>query len=249
VSLHSPSSSDSRSSLSKFLTKSSPLLDIASDTFRERNRFSFYTDGLVVIDSSSSNNSGIGWVETFKAPHVTFKAQIKGKYSSIYDVELQSIITALLAVPAYSSIDIHTDSSSTVSDFNRIALLNRTKHTRTISRIANHVLWIIIFDIIDYNDLEVNLFKVQSHSNNHFNNLADSLAKEGRSAEVISINLSSNSHFGHILKYDQHYLQTDLRKLIKHIFHAKRFMSFYNLNRFARHTNQHINWTATFATL
>ncbi|RIB14551.1 hypothetical protein C2G38_2194843 [Gigaspora rosea] len=97
--------------------------------------------------------------------------------------ELGAIGFALLVVPCGSIVRICTDSSSAISVIEKSSLVVETRNRLKVRN--NHIGWLIQECCKDKN-LVLRLYKVKAHSDEKFNKIADSLAKQGRILGITS---------------------------------------------------------------
>jgi len=99
---------------------------------------------------------------------------------------------ALLTAPEYANVEIHTDSLAAIQILNKCDGHYSTKKWLKTS----NTLWVLYIDTIKREkDLSVKLVKVQEHSGDTFNDLADEYTKKGGICDdILDIGfISSNS--------------------------------------------------------
>ena len=118
---------------------------------------------------------GIGWVQILNNQVLyQFSASIK-LWPSSYKAELMAILSAITTVSCDSQVHIFTDSQSIISKYQTLITLN---HASTKQFKFNYwPIWQTLLNIVKSLNIQLNFTKVQAHSNNSFNNRADSLAK------------------------------------------------------------------------
>ncbi|PKY17728.1 hypothetical protein RhiirB3_430406 [Rhizophagus irregularis] len=140
----------------------------------------FYTDG-----SYQNNNTGneppmgYGWI---LANHLNDNIFYSGSlkfFPSSTKAETMAILTALIICPPNSIVEIYTDSQAAIDAFHKSKNLHSIS-PRRFNKINNNILWSTIHHIIKKLSIKVSLFKVKAHSGDHYNDVADTLAKAGR---------------------------------------------------------------------
>src|SRR6266540_4738586 len=182
-----PSHSLSQQLISKFIVQGSyqsKLATLASQLI-DHNTVDFYTDGSLSHGSTIRITMGIGWTTAFdNVDNITFHDAISGNPSST-KAEIIAILTALITCPAHVTINIYTDSQCCVDHFDRLkhTFSNALRYKKSLY--PNYLHWDIIFELISTLSLHVSLFKIQGHSNNHFNDIADNLANTDRHLHIL----------------------------------------------------------------
>jgi ribonuclease HI len=97
-------------------------------------------------------------------------------------MELLAVITAISTVPKDSIINIYTDSQNVIdiatSQYQNKVIGKKFKQ-------PNFILWKNFFELKKTLNLNINFHKVKAHTSDKWNNVADTLANEGRSEENI----------------------------------------------------------------
>ncbi|PKK81004.1 hypothetical protein RhiirC2_767528 [Rhizophagus irregularis] len=136
------------------LKSSIPQLKNCADLLHSEEILTFYTDGSVQNIGTTHSLSGYGWIQTQPStPKISFKGSTVF-FPSSSKSETMGILTTLIVSPYNCRINIYTDSANCITTFN----------TRMHLGIKN---------------LLVTLHKVPGHSNNPYNDAADTLAKAG----------------------------------------------------------------------
>ncbi|GBC40684.2 ribonuclease H-like domain-containing protein [Rhizophagus irregularis DAOM 181602=DAOM 197198] len=148
------------------------LLDIAKQ-FLLRKNFTFYTDET----SDATPNSG--------PPPPSYKGALSFNPSST-KAEVYALLTAIIAVPDYSELDVFTDSLNVIHTFHVVT--KKLTSIRRILKCNNHLAWRLIDILITKKSLIVRLHKVKAHSNDHWNDMADGLANAARQLAPYEIN-------------------------------------------------------------
>lgn len=169
------------------------LLEIAK-SFSSQFYFKFYTDGSLFktdFDNQTPTQMGFAWIEvsgTDNSPHLPpliYNGALSFNPSST-KAELYVLLTAIIAVPNNSILDVHTDSQYVIHTFHKIT--NKLTSIRQTLKCNNYLAWRLINTLITKKQLTVHLHKVKAHSNDLWNDMADDLAKTARSLPPIEIN-------------------------------------------------------------
>ncbi len=141
-----------------------------------QKRIKVYTDG------SCCGNPGKGGFAAIIRDGASHRA-ITGSipFSTNNRMELTAVIEGLTAIAHGSAVTVFTDSQYVQKAFNEGHLAtwqqNGWKRIKTGEPIQNADQWTVLVDIIRKHDLDVQFVKLKAHSSNHFNNLADHLAR------------------------------------------------------------------------
>ncbi|GBB88117.1 hypothetical protein RclHR1_14630005 [Rhizophagus clarus] len=203
---------------------------------------------------------GLGWVvasPSFSSTEIHEFACKINNFPSSTKAEALVIATALATCPPNTDITIKTDSKCVIDTFK---YTQSRPSPRRYLKINNYLIWKAIDKIISSNRLNVTLEKVKAHSNDFFNDKADSLAKEGSSSNHVlainplGLNLESFSTWNlpdQLDKYNSSSLiiDRDIRKTLSSISNIK------NINQFLAHHrlsylqsityNNKIDWKST----
>ncbi|CAB4442112.1 unnamed protein product [Rhizophagus irregularis] len=155
----------------------SSLIDIASK-FLPFTNFQFYSDGSVSDIGTIHSKSGFGWLQTNPLlPSISFKGSTIF-FPSSFKSESMAILTILLVLPLHATCHIYTDSQNCIDIFNQ-RLRSPIISPRRRLKQNNFLIWDLIIWLLSHHHLTVHLIKVKGHSNNKYNDQADTLAKEG----------------------------------------------------------------------
>ena len=91
-------------------------------------------------------------------------------------MELLAVITVLMIIPKYKSVQIYTDSNNVITKFNAQKSLSFRKKFKE----NNFLLWELLECIIQELQIKITFHKVRAHTGDFWNDQADNLAKEGR---------------------------------------------------------------------
>ncbi|PKC54826.1 hypothetical protein RhiirA1_505319 [Rhizophagus irregularis] len=134
---------------------------------------------------------GFAWIEITDItpnsglPPPSYKGALSFNPSST-KAEVYALLTAIIAVPDDSELDIFTDSQNVIHTFHVVT--NKLTSTRRTLKCNNHLAWCLIDTLITKKSLIVRLHKVKAHSNNFWNDMADSLANTARLLTPYEIN-------------------------------------------------------------
>jgi ribonuclease HI len=192
-------------------------LSICTSAF---NSLNFYTDGSLQKKDSGSNQTilmGVAWYNT--KTEYTFKHKVTGIVSSTTPESL-AILLVLEITPSNWSVNVYTNSQSVVYRLYSV-IFGKYENTPIlhIFKTSNWQIWKTIYYIIYLKNLLVSVIKIKVHSDNSFNNTADTLAKEGcylsNSVYVYNNLAASRIHFA--LTNRETIIERNTRKFLKHI--------------------------------
>jgi hypothetical protein len=191
----------------------SSLIDIASK-FLNFTNFEFYSDGSVSNIGSIDCKSGFGWIQTnSNIPNISFKGSTIF-FPSSFKSESFAILLILITLPPGAICRIYTDSQNCIDTFNSRLHSSAISPRRRLKQ-NNFLIWDLIFWLITHHALTVQLLKIKAHSNNKFNDQADSLAKAGRDLKdpiLINHKFFQQSSLG-LFNYNHiHVIDQDVRK-------------------------------------
>ena len=114
---------------------------------------------------------------------------------SSYKAELIAILSAISTCPQSSNITIYTDSQSVISKYNK--LISNYHFSSKFFKFNSWPIWHMLLNLIKAYNINLILYKMQAHTNNIFNNLADFLANNYNSYPILTLNYSNiyNSYF------------------------------------------------------
>lgn len=206
------------------------------------NRLEFYTDGSLSRYNDSSI-MGFGWILT---SDINLDVKYSGKtadWASSTKAEIFAILTCLIICPSNSHVTIYTDSQCAIDTFNSLHHYKMTP--RRFQKINNNLLWQTILYIIKRLNLTIKLIKVQAHSGDKYNDMADALAKSGcDKQDIISISpITVKTVKGYIMFNDELIIDRNIRKT------TKKIINFRNTERQISHRSLHHIKDFTFAKL
>jgi hypothetical protein len=141
-------------------------------------------------------------------------------------MELLAVITVLMIIPKYKSVQIYTDSNNVITKFNAQKSLSFRKKFKE----NNFLLWELLECIIQELQIKITFHKVRAHTGDFWNDQADNLAKEGRN--LCSIFEHNNySKYKGILQWYGHNIDTNSRNFIKKINQTRIDINLSRLNR------------------
>src|SRR6185295_19487015 len=165
------------------------------------NLFNFYTDGSVIDIGTNNCTMGISWVQVDSNEHIIHKFSAKIHFwLSSYKAELFSILAAISTTPRNSTINIYTDSQSIIFKFTHC---NQSSfNPNKLFKFNSWPLWHTLLNIIKSYKLHITFYKVQAHSDNAFNNLADLLAKLHTNESSLYFNYTNIYNLYHLLFFE-----------------------------------------------
>jgi len=209
--------------------------------------FTFYTDGSVTDIGTEQSSMGIGWVQVNNANQVLHKFSAKIYFwPSAYKAELFSIQSAISTVSHNATIQIYTDSQSVISKFYKLS--TQLNNPNKLFKFNTWPLWHILLNIIKSFNLNIHFHKVQAHTDNIFNNMADSLAKQHTFSLPLNFQYTNIYNPFHILQWEQNFVELPTRHFIKNICKAHILAMWFSQKRNNEwaHINHHIDWQSTW---
>ncbi|CAB4417105.1 unnamed protein product [Rhizophagus irregularis] len=130
--------------------------------------------------------------------------------------EAAAVYAALTVTPPNSTIKIYTDSQTAIDRLRLYAFSSYT-NSRIYYKTTNFELWAIIERLILSKCLNVIPIKVKAHSNNYWNDFADSLANTAytSSSAILISGMDQASPYDFILVYDDVICESNSRRLFK----------------------------------
>lgn len=182
-----------------------------------------YTDGSLAFnerDLGGTTIMGAGWI--LKDTEISFHCGIT-KFPSSTRAEIVAILTAILATPSNNKLYIYTDSQAAIDGINNTLTLHQQSTAHSLKQ-HNYILLHIIKDLLINKNITLQLEKVKGHSQNRWNDVADTLAKHGRTEaiynrdrnftlETLDRQIDLNS-IGCVLTWDGHYVDRNIRSYI-----------------------------------
>ena len=206
----------------------------------------FYTDRSVTNISTDQCQMSISWVQVHNNTiQQTFSASIQ-QWPSSYKAELLAILSAISTCPRNSKVDIYTDSQSIISKYNKITT-QLTKPNKAYS--YNYwPIWHTLLNLIKSYSLIINFHKVTAHSDNTFNNLADSLAKNANSIYYLKFKHNNLYNPSYFLQLNGINVESPTRHIIKNICNAYNIAMWSSQNRMNQiiSISNQINWNSTW---
>ncbi|GBC20790.1 ribonuclease H-like domain-containing protein [Rhizophagus irregularis DAOM 181602=DAOM 197198] len=202
------------------------------------NSLEFYTDGSLLRYNDSSI-MGFGWILT---NDINLDLKFSGKtveWASSTRAEIFAILTCLIICPPNSHVTIFTDSQCAIDTYYSLQHYKMTP--RRLQKLNNVLLWQAIKWIIQSLNLTIKLNKVQAHSGNTYNDIADTLAKAGcEQPDIISISpVGVKPQKGYIKFNEEFIIDRNIRKTLK------KPINFRNIERQISHRSLHIIKTFT----
>ena len=189
---------------------------------------------------------GIGWAQIHNnsVTH-NFSAQITN-WPSSYKAELFAILSAISTLPRNSTVDIYTDSQSIISKYNK--LIQSPYFTSKYFKFNSWPIWHTLLNSLKAYNINLTFHKVQAHTNDIFNNLADFLANNHASSPILTLNYSNLHNPYFFLKWKNYSIDSPARYFIKKICKAKTIAmwSSQKRNQEWSHFSHHIDWNSTW---
>ena len=150
-----------------------------ADTLAAYWTLNFYSDGSLSCPTSFDLRMGYGWncYDTDFKLLSSFKANTQ-YWPSSTRAELSALLSIIMVVPINSTVHVYTDSQSLIQGFDSIKHSNNFSRRQYLKK-QNYVMWSCIENIYKSHNLSVTLHKVQAHAEDIYNNMADTLAKQG----------------------------------------------------------------------
>src|SRR5438034_11514573 len=148
------------------------------------------------------------------------------------------------------TVFVYTDSQSLIQGFDNIKHPNNSSRRQYLKK-QNYVMWSCIENIFKSHNLSITLHKVPAHAEDIYNNMADTLAKQGATSDIKGCpDLINLSPIKFIPKFFSLPIETNIKKFINDVFQAKQFQTLLSLNRFRilnqLNVDQNISWKATW---
>src|ERR1043165_9824237 len=151
---------------------------------RDKDKYVFYTDGALYKkrEENDTERIGISWVQVGEEnnwPEEEIALRLEG-WPSATIAELAAIWTAILTVPEGKNIELHTDSMAALRNINRV--VQEVGKEKILKK--KNAMWIMnITGLIKSKNIKIDIVKVKSHSEDKWNDRADSLAKKGANSK------------------------------------------------------------------
>ncbi|CAB4443096.1 unnamed protein product [Rhizophagus irregularis] len=199
--------------------------------------YKFYTNGSLINLGTPEVSMGWSWVQIVhdagfygsiaSHAHGTIK-----DWPSSSRAEAAAIYAALTVTPPDSTVKIYTD-SQTAMDGLRLCASSSYMNSRIYYKTTNFELWAIIENLIIINRLIVLPIKVKAHSNDYWNDFADSLANTAHTSSSILISgMDQASPHDFVLSYDDVVCESNPRRLFKQYSQTLMMRSLLQLTRF-----------------
>jgi ribonuclease HI len=189
---------------------------------------------------------GIGWVQVVDNISTnSFSSQIK-YWPSSYKTELLAVLSAICTAPRNCKIDIFTDSQSIISKFHKL--------THTTTNPSHYLsfncwpIWHTILNLIKSYNFTIFFHKVQAHSDDQFNNIANSLAQNHQTLPYLEFKHSNLYNPNFYLTWEKFPIEQSTRKIVKTICkaHTIAIWSSQNRNQTWAHLSNLIDWNSTW---
>ena len=186
---------------------------------RENKTLIYYTDGSLSTrkDITQSTKMGIGWVQVNNNKSVQLDegfAKIKYWPSSTRP-ELAAIWIVLLLVPRNFKVIVCSDSAAAIAAIER---KSKDLAYNKFIKISNFNILDRIKSLVSIKNIELELVKVKGHSEDKWNEKADSLAKKGLTAnDDLEVRTTSCVNFSTVLKWKSYVIENPTRSFLNRI--------------------------------
>jgi ribonuclease HI len=208
--------------------------------------FTFYTDGSAGNITTEQCSMGIGWVQIQDSDILhTYQAKIQ-YWPSAYKAELMSILSVICVCPRNSTINIYTDSQSIISKFNKLTTTH--PNPNKVSSFNYWPIWQTLLHLIKSLKHKLNFHKVQAHSDNIFNNSADTLAKDHLYSPLLEFQQNNIYNPFYSISFLGYPIEQSIRRSIKNICNAHNIAMWSSQNRVQDivSLSEYIDWNATW---
>jgi ribonuclease HI len=177
-------------------------------------RVEIYTDGSLDRDQNYKTTMGIGII--FVNPETNTTITFSGKtieWPSSTTAELTAILTALVIVGTNKAFNLFTDSQVALQVIKRKQLEKKQLITTT-----SHITVIHILEILAETTEPFTLNKIQAHTGNTYNEIADKLADQGREQTngcTIQVSPNNTKQLWATLAWRNRCLNTNLKSFLK----------------------------------
>ncbi|CAB4406665.1 unnamed protein product [Rhizophagus irregularis] len=200
--------------------------------------YKFYTDGSLINLGSPDVSMGWSWVQIvhdagFYGSVASHAHGIIKDWPSSSRAEAAAIYAALTVTPPDSTVKICTD-SQTAMDGLRLCASSSYMNSRVYYKTTNFELWAIIERLVASKRLKVLPIKVKAHSNDYWNDFADSLANSAHtsSSAILITGMDQASPHDFVLSYDDVICESNPRRLLKLYSQTLAMRSLLQLTRF-----------------
>ncbi|GBB87698.1 hypothetical protein RclHR1_01420001 [Rhizophagus clarus] len=226
----------------------SRLLEISSQLRDSKQvNYTAYTDGSLQHLGSNDITMTYGFILIDDASNeIRFKSSIS-HWPSSTRAEIMAVVTTLLVLPRNSHITIHTDSQATIDGFHShittiVNFLPRLYFTWN----SNNFLWLLLYNIVNNNNISVNFVKVKGHSGDHYNEQVDDYIRIDDSIDQLSFTYNNLSLIKYNISWKAILIEENLRRFIRKINYITNTESFINLNRNGKYRHLSVDWQLTF---
>jgi hypothetical protein len=207
----------------------------------------FYTDGShLFIPSPLQSFLSSAFTLVHDSLDVSYAAALPPFWANSTNAEIFALLMTLFICPFNSNIKINTDSLALIISFNRLKIQNAVLYPSILFSTPFYIYWCFIFKLIEQKQLSISLIKVKAHSDNHFNDLVDRLAKASLTNPPIEFSFSHVPYLSFIPTFKANPINKEIRPFFKDYTNTKLFNDFYSLKRNELYHNKSINWLCTF---
>ncbi|CAB4436307.1 unnamed protein product [Rhizophagus irregularis] len=222
--------------------------------------YKFYTDGSLINLGSPDVSMGWSWVQVvhdagFYSSVASYAHGVIKDWPSSSRAEAAAIYAALTVTPPDSTVKICTD-SQTAMDGLRLCASSSYMNGRVYYKTTNFELWAIIEKLITSKRLKVLPLKVKAHSDDYWNDFADSLANTAHTSSAILISgMGQASPHDFVLAYDDVICESNPRRLFREYSQTLAMRSLLQLTRFnfisllSNNVDYIVDWDLTWCSL
>src|SRR5215208_2264367 len=187
---------------------------------------------------------GVAWLQSDpSAPLLSFNATLILSQPSSSLAELVAVLSALYVAPTYAAVNIFTDSQNVISSFDKMDYFYTFSPTfNPIFKISFYPIWFFVVKLIREKFISIELHKVKAHSNDHYNNVVDALAKTD--GPTLTPNNKLLGHYYNIY-FNKDIVLIPPRLFVKDLFRLLDFHNIQLLPHFKKYSTMDVDWIRT----
>ncbi|CAB5313655.1 unnamed protein product [Rhizophagus irregularis] len=211
----------------------------------------FYIDGSV-RDQGTENIASIFGIMIYDDDN-----RLIDKYFSTLEqwitaikAETMAFFTTLLMIPPGKKCTIYTDCQNIINNYNLLTSNIIVTTTRDILKFSNNnAIWFNIKELLEDQMLDIQLVKVDAHSDDILHNQVD---KEIKDRYGLEYNLANTlvkynaEQYRFPLIWNGHLVEMNIRRFIRLITRVEGLEKFLNLNRNKRYRSLDVEWNIVF---